>query len=856
VTSNLTRDEAMARSALIQVTSYEVELDLVDGDSTFGSVSVIRFGCGAPGSSTFIDLTAPAVREITLNDEPVSLDAFDGDRITLDDLAPENVLRVVAECAYSRSGEGLHRFTDPADGRVYLYSDLETFDAHRVYACFDQPDMKASYELTVTAQEDWLVVSNMAPESSLPAAGALRWHFPPTPVMPTYITAVAAGPYHVVRDSHDGIPLGLFCRQSLAEYLDADEILEVTRQGFDFYHDSFGIKYPFGKYDQLFVPEFKEGAMENAGCVTFLEAYIFRSRVTDFAHEARAETILHEMAHMWFGDLVTMRWWDDLWLNESFATWAGTLAQSEATRWTAAWTTFAQLYKAWAYRQDQLPSTHPIAADIPDIHAVEVNFDGITYAKGAAVLKQLVAYVGRENFLDGVRKYFAGHAFGNATLADLLAALEETSGRDLASWSVEWLQTAGVNTLRPSYSVDADGRFTEFVVEQEAAASHPVLRSHRIAIGLYDQTEAGITRRHRIETDVAGPRTVIAELAGQPRPDLVLVNDDDLTYAKIRLDEHSLRTLIGSDGRGHASGGIGTFTDSLPAALCWSAAWDMCRDGEMAARDYVRLVLSGVSSVADISVVQTLLRQASQAVRRFADPGWREAGLALMAGKLRELLAAAPAGSDLQLAYVRAFAGVATSGPDLALLAGLLDGSVVIDGLSVDTDLRWALLLRLVSRGAEAGVGVFGAEEIDAELARDATDAGERNAATCRAAIPSAEAKGQTWEVLTGGEQTIAAFRATLGGFIDADHPELMEPYLAKYFEVIGAVWRDWSSAMAQDFVGDVYTVGAISAETVEATDAYIDAEQPPAALRRLLVEGRDDVLRALRCQARDRQAA
>jgi aminopeptidase N len=857
VTSNLTRDEAMARSALIQVTSYEVELDLVDGDSTFGSVSVIRFGCGAPGSSTFVDLTAPAVREIILNDEPVSLDAFDGDRITLEDLAPENVLRVVADCSYSRSGEGLHRFTDPADGRVYLYSDLETFDAHRVYACFDQPDMKASYELTATAPADWLVVSNMAPESTIPAADALRWHFPPTPVMPTYITAVAAGPYHAVRDIHDGIPLGLFCRQSLAEYLDADEILEVTRQGFDFYHRSFGLRYPFGKYDQLFVPEFKEGAMENAGCVTFLEAYIFRSRVTDFAHEARAETILHEMAHMWFGDLVTMRWWDDLWLNESFATWAGTLAQSEATRWTAAWTTFAQLYKAWAYRQDQLPSTHPIAADIPDIHAVEVNFDGITYAKGAAVLKQLVAYVGRDNFLDGVRKYFAGHAFGNATLADLLAALEETSGRDLTSWSGEWLQTAGVNTLRPSYSVDANGQFTEFAVEQEAAATHPVLRSHRIAIGLYDQTETGITRRGRIETDVAGPRTVIRELVGQPRPDLVLVNDDDLTYAKIRLDEHSLRTLIGSDGRGHASGGIGAFTDSLPAALCWSAAWDMCRDGEMAARDYVRLVLSGVSSVADISVVQTLLRQASQAVRRFADPGWREAGLALMASKLRDLLEAAPAGSDLQLAYVRAFAGVATSRHDLALLAGLLDGSVVIDGLSVDTDLRWALLGRLISRGTgadEGRFGVFGSKEIDAELTRDATDAGERHAAACRAAIPTTEAKRQTWELLTAGEQTIAMFRATLGGFTDPDQPELMEPYLAKYFEVIGAVWGDWSSAMAQDFVSAVYTVGAISPETVEATDAYIAAEQPPAALRRLLIEGRDDVLRALRCQARDRQ--
>ena len=841
MTSNLTRDEAAGRSALITVASYHVDLDLTGGDEVFGSVCVIRFGCAAPGSTSFINLTAPAVREITLNGEPVGLDAFDGDRITLAGLAASNVLRVAADCAYSRSGEGLHRFTDPADGRVYLYSDLETFDAHRVYACFDQPDMKATYELAVTAPADWIVVSNMAPESSLQDGEVLRWHFPPTPVVPTYITAVAAGPYHVVRDEHEGIPLGVFCRQSLAEYLDADEILEVTRQGFDFYHHSFGIKYPFQKYDQLFVPEFKEGAMENAGAVTILESYIFRSRVTDFAREARGETILHEMAHMWFGNLVTMRWWDDLWLNESFATWAGTLAQAEATRWTSAWTTFAQLYKSWAYRQDQLPSTHPIAADIPDIHAVEVNFDGITYAKGASVLKQLVAYVGRENFLDGVRKYFGAHAWGNATLADLLSALEQTSGRDLAAWSRDWLQTAGVNTLRPSYSLDSGGRFTEFAVEQEAAESHPLLRSHRIAIGLYDRTEAGLSRRLRVETDVAGPRTVIPELAGQPRPNLVLVNDDDLTYAKIRLDDHSLRTLIENS--------IGLFTESLPAALCWAAAWDMCRDGEMAARDYVRLVLAGISSVADISVVQTLLRQAGTAARRFADPGWQETGLALMASALRDMLQTAPAGSDAQLAYVRAFAGVASSAEDLALLAELLEGSVRLDGLTVDTDLRWALLARLVSRG-RAGV-----VEIEDELARDATDAGERHAATCRAAIPTTEAKRETWQTLIAGELTIAMFRAALGGFVDLDHPELMEPYRDDYFEVVGDIWRTWSSAMAQDFVSTAYLVGALSAETVAATDDYIDRAEPPAALRRLLIEGRDDVLRALRCQARDRQA-
>ncbi len=831
------------RSGLISVGSYQVELDLTGGDTTFRSVSRIGFDCERPGGGTFLDFAAPRVRQITLNGATVSLDAFDGERITLDGLAARNELVVDAECAYSRSGEGLHRFTDPADGNVYLYSDLETFDAHRIYACFDQPDLKASYELTVLAPEGWRVVSNMEADvdGGIPAdSGARRWHFQPTPVMSTYITHVSAGPYHVVRDEHDGIPLGIFCRQSLAQYLDPDEIFEVTRQGFDFYHAAFGIKYPFGKYDQLFVPEFKEGAMENAGAVTFLEDYVFRSRVTDFSREARGETILHEMAHMWFGDLVTMRWWDDLWLNESFATWAGTLAQAEATRWTAAWTTFAQVYKAWAYRQDQLPSTHPIAADIPDIDAVEVNFDGITYAKGAAVLKQLVAYVGRENFLAGVRRYFAAHSWGNATLADLLAALEAVSGRDLTAWSREWLETAGVNTLRPSYTIDSQGRFASFSVLQEAVDSHPVLRSHRIAIGLYDRTDDGLARRTSIETDVTGAVTPVPALVGQARPDLVLINDEDLTYAKVRLDDHSLRTLITS---------ISSFASSLPAAVCWAAAWDMCRDGEMAARDYVRLVLGGVSSVRDISVVHTLLRQAGLAVRRFTDPAWQATGLELMASSLRSLLLSAAAGSDHQLAYARAFAAVAASPADLELLAGLMSGSAVLDGLAVDTDLRWILLHRLVSRG------VGGPAEIDAELTRDATDAGERHAATCRAAIPSAEVKRDTWETLVGGKLTIAAFRAMATGFIDPDQPELVEPYRDEYFGVLDEVWRDWSTAMAHDFVSGGYQVCATNAETVAVTDEFLAAAERPAALQRLIIEGRDDVLRSLRCQERDRAA-
>jgi aminopeptidase N len=844
VANNLTREEARDRRQLLDVRSYQVELDLTGGDSTFLSACTVRFHCSSPGTASFIELTAPAVREIVLNGDPVSVSAFDGNRIALDGLQATNELRVVAECAYSRSGEGLHRFTDPSDGGIYLYSDLETFDAHRLYACFDQPDLKASFEFSVIAPEDWLVLSNMAadvdgePVAGHPMAdGTRRWHFPPSPVMSTYITAIVAGPYYQVTSEHDGIPMGIYCRRSLAGYLDPAEIFEVTRQGFDFYHDVFGVRYAFGKYDQVFVPEYKAGAMENAGCVTFLEDYVFRSRVTDFARELRGDTILHELAHMWFGDLVTMSWWDDLWLNESFATWASALAQAEATRWPNAWTTFCQLHKAWAYQQDQLPSTHPIAADIPDIAAVEVNFDGITYAKGASVLKQLVAYVGRDHFLAGVRRYFAEHAWGNATLGDLLGALQESSGRELSGWSKQWLETAGVNTLRPEYELDDEGRLTNFTVVQTAPASHPVLRAHRIAVGLYDRTGAGLVRRRRVETDIAGESTVLPELAGEPQPDLVLVNDDDLTYAKMRLDSRSLATLITS---------IGEFTESLPAALCWASAWDMCRDAEMAARHYVQLVSSGVDHAEDISVVQTLLRQAATALRRFTDPAWRPRGANEAAGTLLGLAERAAPGSDRQLAYVQAFAILASSRSDLALLSGLLDGSAYMDSLVVDTELRWRLLHRLCSQGAA------GPAEIDAELRRDSTDAGERRAATCRAAIPEPEAKEAAWQAIISGTLPNAAFRATLNGFNDPDQAELLAPYATRYFDVVGDIWANWSSDMAQWFTTNAYPLSQISEHTVSLTDDYLDRTDPPAGLRRLLLENRDSIQRALRCQVRD----
>ncbi|GGL43977.1 aminopeptidase N [Planomonospora parontospora] len=854
---NLTRDEARERARLLSVQSYAVELDLTEGEERFESVTTVRFTSTRAGAETFIDLAGAKVRKAVLNGAELDVSTYDLEtgRLPLPGLAESNELQIDADCSYMRTGEGLHRFVDPVDKSVYLHSQFETADAHRMYACFDQPDLKATFELTVLAPSHWEVISNAAPDEieDLPEHrgrhGALqaskRWHFPPTPVMSTYITALCAGPYHKVTSEHDGIPLGLYCRASLAEHLDADNIFEVTRQGFDFFHKVFGLRYPFGKYDQLFVPEFNAGAMENAGCVTFLEDYVFRSRVTDAVIERRAETILHEMAHMWFGDLVTMRWWDDLWLNESFATYASVLCQAEATRWgQGAWTTFANVEKAWAYRQDQLPSTHPIAADIVDMHAVEVNFDGITYAKGASVLKQLVAYVGLDNFLAGVRDYFNEHAWGNTELSDLLRALERTSGRNLSEWSKEWLETSWVNTLRPAFEVDEAGRFTSFEVLQEAPADYPTLRSHRVAIGLYSHSGDALVRVKRVELDVVGARTAVAELVGEVQPDLVLINDDDLTYAKVRLDDRSLRTLV--------SGGIAKFagpSGSLPRALCWSAAWDMTRDAEMATRDYVALVTSGIASVEDITVAQTVLRQARLAVQQYADPAWRAEGLSLLASALRSLVAAAEPGSDHQLAYVNALAATAVSADDMAFLSGLLDGTTVLAGLTVDTDLRWTLTQALVSGG------VLGDADIAEELLRDPTATGERAAALARAALPTAEGKAGAWNAITEGGLSGALLRSTIGGFMDPRHPELLEPYADRYFAEIGRIWKSWTSDSAQNFANGCYPALAVSPETVARTERLIEESNPPHALRRLLLEGADGVRRALRAQARDASA-
>jgi len=844
--ANLTRTDAARRADLLNVRAYDVTLDLTDGggkpgDVTFRSRTVVSFGCREPGADTFIDVIADGFTDLTLNGEPVDATGYGPSTgLPLIGLAAENVLVVEATCRYTNTGEGLHRFVDPVDGSVYLYTQFETADAKRMYTCFDQPDLKAEFTFHITAPQDWEVVSNSLVDTTEDAPGGGKLvHFRTTPRISPYITALIAGPYYKVTDEHDGIPLGLYCRASLGEFLDPDELFEVTKQGFDFYHRVFDFRYPFDKYDQLFVPEFNAGAMENAGAVTILEDYVFRSRTTQTAYERRAETVLHELAHMWFGDLVTMRWWDDLWLNESFATYASVVCQAEATKYRTAWTTFANIEKTWAYRQDQLPSTHPVAADIPDVEAVEVNFDGITYAKGASVLKQLAAYVGQGQFFDAMKVYFKRYAYENTTFADLLAVLSEVSGRNLSDWSEMWLATSQVNTLRPSYELDADGNYASFAVLQSAVPEHPILRRHRLAVGLYSAGPDGLVRTERVELDVEGERTDISGIVGLPAADLVLVNDDDLTYAKLRLDERSLDTL---------SSRIGELTDPLARTLCWSAAWDMTRDAEWAGREYVRLVLAGIDAEDEISVVQALLRQVQAALTTFVDPAWAPSGWAQLADKAWAGLQASPAGSDIQLAWSRTLAAAARTDEHAARLRAFLDGSLTIDGLSVDAEARWALLNGLVAIAAADDA------DIEAELQRDPTATGQRRAATANALRPTPEAKERAWSLGLSDDVPNSVQEATLLGFWHPAQSEVCRPYAERFFAEVGEIWERRPGEIAKNVAAYLFPA-VIEQSTLDAADAWLADDSHPSALRRLITESRDGIARALRCRARDAQA-
>ncbi|WP_427130992.1 aminopeptidase N [Pseudarthrobacter sp. S9] len=848
---NLTRAEARERAALIAVDSYEVSLDLTRGENVFGSTTAVKF-TAVPGSSTFIDAVTHAVHSVTLNGlELDPAEVSDGIRIQLPELAAENELLVVADAPYMNTGEGLHRFVDPVDNEVYLYSQFEVPDSRRMFAVFEQPDLKASFTFTVTAPSHWDIVSNSptpVPLETIPGQdGGARsvWEFTPTPRLSSYVTALIAGPYQSVRSevtSADGrvIPLGIFARKSLMQYLDADNIFELTRQGFEFFEAQFGCPYPFEKYDQLFVPEFNAGAMENAGAVTILEGYVFRGKVTDAQVERRAITVLHELAHMWFGDLVTMRWWNDLWLNESFAEYMSHLAAVENTRFDHAWTTFASVEKSWAYRQDQLPTTHPIFAEINDLQDVEVNFDGITYAKGASVLRQLVAWVGPEEFMSGVREYFSKHAWQNTELSDLMAELEKASGRDLDQWGRLWLETAGVNTLTPELSVGGDGVISSFAILQSAIDSQPTLRPHRLAVGFYNLNGAGkLERVHREELDVDGERTLVPALAGLAQPDLVLLNDDDLAYAKVRLDPKSLAT---------ATAHLKDFSQSLPRTLVWGSAWDAARDGETPARGYVELILANIAEESDSSVILVQLRQLATTLTFYVAEEHSEATAVAAADKLWELASSVPAGSDAQLQFVKSYALLARSAGQLDTVAGLLEGTQSLEGLTVDQDLRWELLASLVTGGRA------GQERIDAELEHDNTANGQNAAALAKAAIPTPEAKAEAWEsIVVKGDLSNALQGSAVTGFTRVLDCSLLEPYSEKYFEAVPGIVANRTHALAQQIVVGLYPAQLTTQATVDRTDEFLAAlPEDSAALGRMMLENRDGVARALRARQAD----
>ena len=846
---NLTRQEAQARSEILKVDSYMVEVNLTENPKVFPYVSTVTFACSTEGAETFIDAITASVESIELNGLNLDPSEYsDGTRITLPGLKLENQLIVKAHGFFSNSGEGLHRFVDPVDNEVYFYTQFEVPDSRRMFAVFEQPDLKASFEFKVIGSQNWQMISNSTtPDSVLIGEGLARWDFAPTPRISSYITALVAGPYTVWRDeltSSNGqvVPLGVFCRSSLATFMDPEYIFDKTKAGFIYFEKLFDYPYPFEKYDQLWVPDFNAGAMENAGAVTFTESYIFRSAVTDAVKERRVVTILHELAHMWFGDLVTMVWWNDLWLNESFAEYVSTLATADATEWTEAWTTFASLEKSWAYRQDQLPSTHPIVAEINDLEDVQVNFDGITYAKGASVLKQLVAWVGQDSFMRGVGNYFKKHQWKNTELKDLLVELEAESGRDLKEWSSLWLETAGVNTLRPEIEVDEDGRLTKFDIVQTAIADYPYLRPHRLGVGMFQLVGGRLERNGEIEIDVAGSVTSVTQLMGEMKPDLILINDKDLAYAKIRLDDGSWAIALEN---------LSGISDSLARTMIWSAAWDTTRDAEANPRDFIQLVLDHIGSETESTTVTTLLRQLVTTATLYVSEDRRSETIERIAESLIALAEAAAAGSDNQLQFAKFVAQFATSDKQLDWLDGLVSGQKALTGLTVNGDLRWEILVGLAV-GNRANP-----DRIAAELAQDNTANGKKFAAAALAAISTPEAKLEAWTELT--ERTeysntlISSASASFGRVSDT---KLLDIYADKYMSMAQRIWEERSYQIASYLLTNLYPIALANKSLADKTQKLIDSSfaQSKPAFRRTLVENLAGLERGIKAQAKDQE--
>ena len=840
---NISKSEALERSEYLSIESYEVFLDITDKGDTFFARSTITFKCNKTGYSTFLDAVAERVVSATLNGNPVNTSGFDGETIYLSNLQSENVLVVEVETPYSKTGEGLQKSVDPVDNEIYLYSQGETAHIRKMYPCFDQPNLKATFNLSVLAPQHWEVISNNPVESINPDGDSRLWQFTTTPRISTYITAVVAGPYSHVHDEYVGqkvVPLGIYLRKSLAESLDPAEIFQVTKEGFTYFEETFGLAYPFEKYDQVAVVDFNWGAMENAGVVTFREdLLVFRSRVTERAREQRAHVILHEMAHMWFGNMVTMYWWDDLWLNESFAEWSSYLALVEGTRFKDGWTSFIIDGKSWAYDQDQLVTTHPIAVDMVDIEAVNANFDGISYAKGSSVLHQLSAYVGRENFIKGLRQYFEKFAWKNTQLSDLLTELKSTSGRDLDAWSATWLKTAGINTMHPVLE-SADGVYSRVAIKQDAPvvpAGSQEVRPHRIAAALYDLADGRLTVRKSTEFDTTGEITEIPELAGEKTADLFLINDGDLAYTKVRFDQRSVQTLTNH---------LGDITDPIARVLAWIATWDMWRDAEVSSHDFVRLVLQGLKTEPLINVVAGFGSHLVSTVEVFSDPARREELRLAVSAEVEKVLLSASAGSDIQLQLTRTFAAIATTPEQIEFLRSILAGG--LNGLTIDRDLRWYLTIALAERGEVTPA------EIEVVLTADQTLTGELSSAEAIAALPDPVVKAETWKSLINDELSTSKRSALQKGFMKARQHEILASYVDPYFEALLKMWSNSSFEVASTSVEALYPRYVITQQTLDKTDAWLNGigNGAPEVLRRLVSEGRDSLARALRIQKRD----
>lgn len=840
---NLTRIEAATRAELLSVESYRIELDLTSSETTFRSKTTVRFDAKV-GSSTFIDAITETVHSITLNGESLPVSLADGVRIELPNLASSNELVVDADMFYMNTGEGLHRFVDPVDGEVYLYSQFEVPDSRRVFAVFEQPDLKATFQFVATTPAHWTVISNQTtPKPVTLADGKAFWEFSPTPRISSYITALIAGPYvgeasSLVSSNGKTIPLGFWCRSSLKQYLDHDYLFDITRAGFEFFEKTFSTPYPFEKYDQIMAPDFNAGAMENAGAVTFNEIYVFRGASSEAIQERRVVTILHELAHMWFGDLVTMRWWNDLWLNESFAEYTSTLATAEATSWDEAWTTFAAGEKAWAYRADQLSTTHPIVAEINDLEDVMINFDGITYAKGASVLKQLAAWVGREAFAAGVAEYFKKHAFGNAVLADLLVELEKSSGRDLKAWSKQWLETAGVNKLELDLDVDATGVITKFNIQQSAIDAYPVIRDHRMAVGFYNLVDGKIVRTDREELDVSGVSTSVPAFVGKARPDLILLNDDDLAYAKIRLDDASWKFALEN---------LDKFEDSLARTMIWMAAWDAMRDGETPARDFVDLVLGNIQSETQGSALQTLLRQMVTVSAYYVARDTQDATFTKVAKRLWELTLAAEPGSDAQYMFLK-FWAIYARGEFADTMEQLLSGELQLPGRVIDQDQRWWLIISLVA------VERLGKADIDAELAKDNTANGQKFAFHAEGNLPGNK---QAYFDRLISDKDLSNTLIGEGVIAFQEHWDSNDfvPFVDQYFDMVLPVWESRTFKIAEYLIEGLYPTALASDALVKRTQDFIDspAVSSKPALKRILMENLDNVTRALKVQKADK---